>query len=87
MSEYPLVKDEFIGRTVTIRECTDPTGVGFSGVILDETKHTFLIERGNTQRRIAKTTASFEFTENGHHVIVQGIRLIHRPEDRIKKSR
>jgi RNase P/RNase MRP subunit p29 len=39
-----LAREELIGLNVTIRECKDPSWIGQSGIILDETKNTFLIK-------------------------------------------
>jgi len=79
--------DELIGRRVTVLECTDPSWVNKSGVIVDETKHTFLIDLGNKQKRIAKQTATFAFEYHEKQTVVKGSRLVYRPEDRIKKAR
>ena len=87
MDENIIVKDEFIGRHVEIKECTDPTFVNVSGIIIDETKNTFLIETEDKQKRIAKNTATFGFEYKGKKIIIKGSRLIYRPEDRTKKAR
>ena len=87
MQESAIVKAELIGRQVTIHDCTDPTWKNTTGMIIDETKNTFLIERNNKQRRIAKATATFAFTDHDKTIIVNGSRLTYRPEDRIKKAR
>ena len=87
MNENRIIKDELIGRFVTIKECTDPAWVNISGIVIDETKKTFLIDVGNRQKRIAKNTAAFEFEFDGKKTIVEGFRLLYRPEDRIKKAR
>jgi ribonuclease P protein subunit POP4 len=87
MEYEPITSDELIGRTVTIIECTDPSWVNQSGLIIDETQHTFLIETEKKQKRIAKQTATFAFEYHGKKIIVKGTRLIYRPEDRIKKTR
>jgi ribonuclease P protein subunit POP4 len=87
MENEPIASDELIGRTVTILECTDPTWVHRTGVIIDETQKTFLIEIEKQQKRIAKGTATFAFEYHGKKTIVKGSRLVHRPEDRIKKTR
>jgi ribonuclease P protein subunit POP4 len=79
--------DELIGRRVTVLECTDPSWVNKSGVIVDETQHTFLIDIGKKQKRIAKQTATFAFDYHNTRTVVKGSRLVHRPEDRIKKTR
>ena len=87
MDENRIVKDEFIGRHVKIKECTDPTFVNVSGTVIDETKNTFLIETKDKQKRIAKNTATFEFEYKGKKITVKGSRLMYRSEDRIKKAR
>jgi len=87
MDDKILVKDELIGRNMRIIECTDPSFTNLSGIVVDETKNTFLIEVKNKQKRIAKNTATFEFEYNGKKIAVKGSRLINKPEDRIKKSR
>ena len=87
MDERRIVKDELIGRSVIIKECTDPTFVGIAGVVIDETKNTFLIETKNKQKMIAKKTSTFEFEYKGRKIIIQGLKLIYRPEDRTKKAR
>ena len=87
MDEKIIVKDELIGRNVKIVKCTDQTFENTSGVIIDETKNTFLIETKDKQKRIAKNTAKFEFEYNGKKIAVKGSKLIFRPEDRTKKTR
>ena len=87
MEHEPITSDELIGRVVTIIECTDSSWINQSGLIIDETKHTFLIEIEKKQLRIAKQTATFAFEYNGKKTIVKGTRLAHRPEERIKKTR
>jgi ribonuclease P protein subunit POP4 len=86
MEHEAITSDELIGRTVTIIECTDPSWVNLTGLIIDETKHTFLIETDKKQKRIAKQTAMFAFEYHGKKTIVKGTRLVYRAEDRIKKQ-
>jgi ribonuclease P protein subunit POP4 len=87
MEPEPIISDELIGRTATIIECTDPSWMNLSGLIIDETKHTFLIEIEKKQKRIAKQTATFAFEYHDKKTIVKGTRLVNRPEERIKKIR
>ena len=86
MEHEPITSDELIGRHVTIIECTDPSWVNQTGITIDETQHTFLIENDKKQKRIAKQTATFAFEYHGKNTIVKGTRLVYRPEDRIKKQ-
>ena len=87
MEHESIMSDELIGRTVTIIECTDPSWTNQSGLIIDETKHTFLIEIEKKQKRIGKKTATFAFEYHDKKTIVKGTRLVYRPEERIKKIR
>ena len=87
MEHEPITSDELIGRTVSIIECTDPSWIHQTGLIIDETQQTFLIEIDKKQKRIAKKTATFAFEYHGKKTIVKGSRLVYRPEDRIKKTR
>ena len=87
MDEKTLSKDELIGLTVKIKDCSDPRWIGKSGKILDETKNTFLIEINNQQKKIAKNIASFQFNIDGKKIIINGLKIMYRPEDRIKKIR
>lgn len=85
LKEY--LKTEFIGKTVIIRHCTDPSWINKSGIILDETKKTFSISLAGNKKYIAKNIATFEFNIEGKKIIIEGSRIQYRPEDRIKKTR
>ncbi|MCD6237189.1 MAG: ribonuclease P protein subunit [Thermoplasmata archaeon] len=87
MNERLLIKGELIGKSTTVVKSTDPTWVGKSGVIVDETKNTFTIEIDGDERVIAKDIAAFEFIIDGEKFTIEGSRLRYRPEDRIKKAR
>jgi RNase P/RNase MRP subunit p29 len=50
MNNKTISREELIGLRVKILECTDPTWIGQSGLILDETKNTFLIEIENKKK-------------------------------------
>jgi len=87
MNEKNLAKEEFIGQNVKIVDCTDPNWKGQSGLIVDETKNTFLIKTNHGNKKIAKKTAMFEFKTNDEKIIIDGKKIVYRPEDRIKKVR
>lgn len=89
MNKKTLAKGELIGRRVEIKKCDDPTWENSAGLIVDETKNTFLIrdEETNENKRIAKKIASFEFKDNDKTVVIDGQKITYRPEDRIKKVR
>lgn len=88
MDSKTLARDELIGLHVRIRECTDPTWSNVTGKIIDETKNMFLIETSDgKQKKLAKKTAKFEFNIKGEKIIIDGSKIVYRPEDRIKKVR
>jgi len=87
MDKKVLAREELIGLHVTIKECKDSKWTGKSGVVIDETKNTFLIRIDNENKRIAKTIARFEFEHDEKKTTLNGSKIAHRPEDRIKKAR
>ena len=86
-NEKTFAREELIGLDVTIKECKDPSWIGKSGKIIDETKNTFLIEIKDKKKTIAKKTAIFEFEYGGKKIKINGSKIACRPEDRIKKIR
>jgi len=63
----------------------DPTLRGRSGVIVDETRRTILLQEGERVIRIPKNVVVLKFTlPNGEEVEVDGRKTIMRPEERIK---
>ncbi|OYT29970.1 RNase P/RNase MRP subunit p29 [Thermoplasmatales archaeon ex4572_165] len=87
MQSIDIVKDELIGRCVRIVTCTDPNMENLQGVIVDETKHMFLIESSGNQKWIAKNIASFIFPTEQKEIQIKGSKLRFRPEERVKKAR
>ena len=82
-----LGREELIGLNVKVRECKDLSWIGKCGIILDETKNTFLIKIKDQKKVIAKETAIFEFEYGGKKITLDGSKIAFRPEDRIKKVR
>ena len=87
MESIALVKEELIGRRVRIATCTDPNMENLQCIIVDETKHMFLIESSGNQKWIAKNIASFIFPTEQKEMQINGSKLRFRPEERVKKAR
>lgn len=87
MNERTLAKEELIGLSVTVNQCKDPSWINKIGIVIDETKNTFLIRLNNKSKRIAKSIAKFEFEQNGMKIRLNGSKIVYKPEDRIKKAR
>ena len=87
MDKKTFAKDEFIGNIVKIKDCSDPSWIGKTGTILDETKNTFLLKINDKEKTIAKNTAIFEFENMGKKISLDGSKILFQPEKRIKKIR
>ena len=74
---------EFIGEQVQILEAKNKIQKGLKGVIVDETKNTFIIKTANGNKRVLKQ--DLEFLIAGKKI--QGKKITKRLEDRIKIRR
>jgi ribonuclease P protein subunit POP4 len=78
-----LVLHEFIGLHTKIDESSDPTLVGLSGKIIDETKNMFIVNTSNGVKKIAKNICKLGFNIQGDDVKVDGRQITKRSEDRL----
>lgn len=82
-----LVRHELIGLKVKVTQSTDGTQKGLSGVVVDESYSTLLIESAGKEKRVVKSNCVFVFTlPDKKKVEVEGKVIVSRPEDRIKKK-
>jgi len=79
-----IVKHELIGLKCEVTSATDPTLVGKKGIIVDETMNTLVIAERVGEKRLPKGNITLMLKINKEEVIIQGKRLIGRPEDRVK---
>ncbi len=87
-SKRNLIYHELIGLHVIVKDHTDATLVGVEGLVVDETQNMLEIERLDNGRRlkIPKVGGTYLFKlENGSFVLVNGDKLLGRPEDRMKR--
>ncbi len=81
-----LLQHELIGLDVEVIKSSDPSVVGKSGRIVDESRNMLVIEDGGKLKRIQKSTTVFRVSlPNGEKINVNGRKLVSSPEDRIKK--
>ncbi len=91
ISSKNIFYHELIGLEVQIVDSTDSYLIGLRGIIVDETKKTFLIQtnssfKGKREKLIQKDISVFQFkVPDGTIVEIDGKILLNRPEDRIKK--
>ena len=74
----------WLGQLLTVVSSTDPTLVGRSGNVIDETQKTVTIIENGQKRLLGK--ASIEFTLNDGTTVLTGASLRQRPEDRMSRN-
>lgn len=74
---------EYLGHVATVVASGHPPLVGLAGVVVDETKNTFVLETATGVVTVAKAGQTFRI----RGAEVDGRAIGHRPEDRIKKAR
>ncbi|MEW6295411.1 MAG: ribonuclease P protein subunit [Candidatus Diapherotrites archaeon] len=80
-----ILGHELNGLKINIINSSDPKKIGVNGVIVKETKNTFVIESQGKEKIVPKKEVLIEFEIQGEKIAVNGKELIARPEDRIKK--
>jgi ribonuclease P protein subunit POP4 len=71
----------WLSRNLEVIDSTDPTLIGISGVVMDETKRTIIIQTSNNEITMAKDTIRFTIEEEE----IIGSMVGQRPEERIGK--
>jgi len=88
ISPENIHQHEMIGLNVEIITATNKNQIGLTGLIIDETKHLFMLDlAGNQPRRvkIAKKDCTFRISlPSGEKVDVNGQLLKYKPENRLK---
>ena len=76
-----MINLPWLSRNLEVIDSTDPTLIGISGVVMDETKRTIIIQTGDYEITMAKDT--IRFTIEDEEII--GSKVGQRPEERIGK--
>ena len=76
-----MINLPWLSRNLEVIDSTDPTLVGISGVVMDETKRTIIIQTSNNEITMAKDTIRFTIEE----AEINGSKGGQRPEERIGK--
>ncbi|PIN87399.1 ribonuclease P [Candidatus Woesearchaeota archaeon CG10_big_fil_rev_8_21_14_0_10_32_24] len=73
---------ELIGEEIVVVDATNPSLNGVKGKVVDETKHTIMVDVQGTIKTLMKNAISF--TIKGKDLRIEGKDLIKRPEERVK---
>ncbi len=79
-----IIRYELIGLKAEVIDSKNKSNIGTKGKIIDETKHTIIIEHKNKGKRLLKNNITLKITINSQTTIVQGKLLSGKPKERIK---
>lgn len=87
ISPRDLIRHELIGLNVQVVDSPNSQLVGCRGVVVDETKKTLVLDDGSGEKIVPKDSAAFLFRLGPNSdVRVEGVPLLGRPEERLKKK-
>ena len=86
ITKHNIHKHELVGMTATVKSANDKSHVHMKGRIVDETKNTFTLEVGGTEKMLPKKGTVLTIDLKDSSVNVDYGKLTYRPEDRIKKA-
>jgi ribonuclease P protein subunit POP4 len=85
ISAKNLIRHELIGLEVEVVGSTNKFHIGIKGLVVDETKNLLIIETSNGIKKIQKKGTNFMFIiPDGKKVKVDGIKILKKPEERVK---
>ena len=82
-----ILRHELVGLYVKVVHSANPSQLGLSGRVVDETRNMLSIETPDGVRNLPKQGCTFSFLlPSGERVRVEGRLLLARPEDRVRKK-
>ncbi len=81
-----IVLNELIGLKAKITKSLDKKQRGLSGVVIDETKNTIVLDTRLGAKKIVKRISVFRFYSGRSSFTVEGEEICFRPHERIEKS-
>ena len=76
-----MINLPWLSRKLEVIDSTDPTLIGISGVVMDETKRTIIVQTSDNEITMAKDTIRFTIEAEE----INGSAVGQRPEERIGK--
>jgi ribonuclease P protein subunit POP4 len=81
-----VVQHGFIGLKARVAKSSNPSCLGVTGTIIDETRNTFVMMCRSGRKTVAKSHSVFRFSLPDTTVVeVEGTALLGRPEERLKR--
>ena len=77
-----IINLPWISRRLEVTDSTDSALVGISGIVVEETRRTIMIDTGRKEMTLAKNTIRFTIEDEE----IDGSLVGQRPEERIGKA-
>lgn len=74
----------FISRNIQVIDSDDPTLVGVSGQIIEETRRTIIVQTSKGKKILPKNVINF--TLDSEKEVIEGFTVTQRPENRINRK-
>ena len=74
----------FLARNLTVVASSDPSLVGISGQVLEETRRTIIVQSETGEKALAKTV--IQFTLDSEKDVIDGAAVTQRPENRVNRK-
>ncbi len=81
-----IVLNELIGLKARVLKSLDKKQRGLSGIVIDETKNTLVMDTMKGSKRVVKKSSSFRFYFQDAHFDVDGNEIAFRPVERTEKA-
>ncbi len=75
---------ELIGLKAKVVGGSEKSRIGLKGYIMDETRNVLVLETAAGMKTVPKSESVFEFDLGKERAVVEGRKIVARPEDRIK---
>ncbi|MEK6959353.1 MAG: ribonuclease P protein subunit [archaeon] len=82
-----ILGHEMIGLNVLVIESSAPERKGIEGKVVDETENTFKILTKNGEKIAPKKECVFKFDLGKEKVVVKGMDVLKKPEERVKEMK
>ena len=74
----------FISRNIQVIDSDDPTLVGVSGQIIEETRRTIIVQTSKGEKILPKNVINF--IHDSEKEVIEGFTVTQRPENRINRK-
>lgn len=80
-----IERHELIGLLIEVVKSKNPSLVGIKGRVVNETKNTIKVKQSDKMKTLLKNQIKIKIIEGGEEKQISGIKLVGRPEERLKK--